>query len=211
MREHGLLTQKELNALMTAFENHGISVKEQKYSTPEAVPLPPPKSDLGKQCAARVAGGWEQELTGLFGRPMRIRLRSIRRFRTGRQVSGRYCYSIAVASGTLLYMFCTEPFINLVNETALGARPGKPPVRHALTPIDTALFEQTGFAMTSVIATLLKVPQNDVIFKTEHERSDFQDMAEMQFDVEVPSILRTSIVLLTNVNNVKQLCHAEPV
>lgn len=196
MAGHGLLTQKEIDALMKAFESHGLPVKEPK-STRDRIAPAEAETAAAEVGAQLLAKKWMQALAVLMHRPVRVRMRSMRRNLSSGADQNRFCFAVLAASGKRMHLLCTEPFVNLINEASLGHRPFEPPTNHTVTPIDIRLFETTGNVIAAAFSDTFGVPEDKVELKADPFCEELQGRTAWHFDVEISSVLRTSLVVIT--------------
>ncbi|MEJ2467918.1 MAG: hypothetical protein P8Y65_07390 [Campylobacterales bacterium] len=168
----GLLSKDEIDALMSLFGSEPPVKKKAPTRRKEGVDAL--KADLEAKALR-----WAAALKALTGCPSNVSLRTI--VKTSR---------IAVDDTHLLlrcarrerFLLVPQSLVNLVNEKSLGALEPTPMLSHPLSEIDRELFETTG-----------RLFSEEGVLKQEDALTDTGPLYEARFDLEVETLLRTTV------------------
>lgn len=145
MMPRGLLTPKEMEALMGLFD------RETAGGAEAARPCTP--TEVGKmvsvmqQCSTELA----ERVGAMTKQPVQALLKSIRRPQPPIWPHRQSLYRVQTGGGMLL-LLCPDALLNLLNEAALGGRAAAALSGHRPTAIDRRLFETTGARLAGGVA-----------------------------------------------------------
>ncbi len=141
MAKKGLLSAKEIDALMGIFETAGMT-------TPRPHHRPTGKTaarNIGRTAVKSRFEAAAFSLARYLGesvqRPVRMTLRKIVRPKQPLQGGSCEMYRSAADEAGELWLCCPVPLVNLLNETALGNKQGPFALEHRLSDIDHGVFE----------------------------------------------------------------------